>query len=1378
MVFILQCLLLCYTFAQPRKPRFEHLTTNNGLTNNGISHIYQDKRGFIWISTRNGLNRYDGKVFKNFEYIPGEINSLSDNEINYVIEDSKGRFWIATQDGLNILNPVSERINHFALNDLLSSNELTTVAEDKFGNIWIGTRKGLDRFNLTKNEITVFKNDPADKKSLSNNVIKTIYSDRNGNLWIGTAKGLCRFNHQSNNFRVFLNDSLNTNSIVSNVISYISEDRNGNLWVGTINGLSKVIQKDDEINFENYFFDDGIDSKKKLNRIRVFDDDSKGNLWIGTIGGGLVIFNPSTHKFFNYQSSENDNSSISDNEIFAVCVDNFDNLWIGSSERGISKFSQTKTRFELFKPDPFAVKEVPVNDITSVYSDEENKLWLGTNGNGVLVYKLDENYYPVNLLFELKKNENGGLSSNYITSILKDKDGYYWIGTIAGGLNKFNPVTKKVTVFKNIREDVSSLSNNYVNSVFEDSDGNIWIATSAGGVNKYDKKSDSFTRYTYEPGKSTKSLNSPEVTSIYQDSKGNLWFGTTTGGLNKFDRNTETFTYYTYSKQDRGTISSRKILCAYEDRKGRLWVGTFGGGVNLFSNDSFVHFSVKEGLSSNIIFAITEDNAGNLWLSTDKGVSRLNPDSKEIKNFDESDGLQGKEFNPGAAAKHPKSGTIYFGGTRGLNIYNRRSISTVLTPPPVFITDFKIFNQSLVPGNDFPIQNSISFVKEITLSYDQNIISFSFASMDFTSPSKNQYAYKLEGFNDDWIYSGNISEVTYTNLASGDYIFKVKASNSDGVWNETGAEIKLIINPPFWQTWWAVLFYTIVVVVGLLGIRHFEKNRIKLRNELRMHEFEAKKQRELETMKSRFYANLSHEFRTPLMLIKGPAEQLIKQMPGEKLQEQLKMIERNADYLHQLIDQLLELSQLEAASISLRAKEENLVNILKGITFSFDSLAKQKNISLNFLSDNENLIALIDRDKLEKIMNNLLSNAFKFTDDGGTVEVKLKTSKINEQEFAEVIISDTGIGIAEDKHNKIFDRFYQADDSPNKKYSGSGIGLALVKELVELHKWSISVSSKEKEGTKFTLRIPLYDYLTENAKAGEQIPQEEQTVTAKKYYENIHTNKNKYSEKAEQSFEGKPTILIVEDSADVRKYLIDLLKESYILLEAKDGDEGIETARNNSVDLIISDVMMPKMDGMEFGRIIKSNWQTSHIPIILLTAKVGKESKLEGLEIGADDYLTKPFETKELFIRIKNLLEQRRRLREKFSKEIRISAEAVTTNSVDNEFLAKALLAADKNLGNADYTAEDFAKEMFVSLSQLRRKLIAITGQTPGEFLRTYRLKRAAQLILENKLSITQIAFEVGFNSPSHFTKAFKQELNCLPTEFTGKANNNPSPLA
>jgi DNA-binding response OmpR family regulator len=501
------------------------------------------------------------------------------------------------------------------------------------------------------------------------------------------------------------------------------------------------------------------------------------------------------------------------------------------------------------------------------------------------------------------------------------------------------------------------------------------------------------------------------------------------------------------------------------------------------------------------------------------------------------------------------------------------------------------------------------------------------------------------------------------------------------------------------------------------------------------------------------------------MLIKGPVEKLLGENKNDNFTEQLKMIERNSKNLQILIDQLLELSHLEAASIPLRAKEENLISLLRGLTFSFESLAQEKNIKLNFNSDKESIIVWIDRDKLEKIINNLLSNAIKFTKDGGTISVNVKLNADGHNETAQVLISDTGIGIPENKIEKIFDRFYQADDSTKKNYGGSGIGLALVKELIELHKWSISVNSKENVGTEFQLKIPVGDYLEKNEKSDENL-----------FIENILKEKINYpsNEQIEDtheitnSFVAKSSILIVDDSEDVRLYLSGLLKLDYNITEAKNGREGINLAFENSPDLIISDIMMSEMDGIEFCKKIKTDFQTSHIPVILLTAKVSDKSKIEGLETGADDYLTKPFNSTELFIRVKNLLEQRKRLREKFSKEINLQPNSVTTNIVDNEFLKKAFDAVEKNLDNIEFDSETLAKELFVSLSQLRRKLLAITGQAPGEFLRTYKLKRAAQMLLEKKLSVTQIAFEVGFNSSSHFTKAFHQQFNCLPSEFTG----------
>lgn len=1353
-----------YTSAQPIHSMFDHFTKKEGLSGNQITHIVQDNKGFLWIGTKTGLNKFDGQSFKHYKFITDEINSLSDNEINFIYQSSDGLFWIGTQNGLNVFNPYKEEVKHFRLNDSLPSNEITAIGEDKFGNLWIGTRKGISSFDIKSNELKIFSFNPANKKGISSNVIKAIQTDKNGNLWIGTTKGLCRYDYESGNFETFLNDSSDSRSVSGNMISYLSKDKDGNLWIGTTTGLSKLIIKSNKYEFDNHSFDDGTENGKKLNRIRSFDFDSKGNIWIGTIGAGLIQFNPSTGQFRNYQYSLNELSSINDNEIFSVCVDNFDNVWVGSPQKGLSKFSPSKSRFQLFRPDNLSIKDVPSNDITAIYFDDEsNYIWLGTNGAGIFVYQLDENFYPSDLKFRLTKDDKVGLASNYVTTIIRDKDGLIWIGTLAGGLNKYDPKTKKIEVFKTNPDNPKSISNNYINIIFEDSEGYIWIGTSAGGVNRYDKQSNTFERFTYVPGKANNlSVNSPEITSIIEDSEGNIWFGTTTGGLNRYNKKENRFIYFFPESGNNNSLSFRNISCIYKDKIGRLWIGTLGGGLNLYYNNSFRHFTEKNEFVSDIILAISEDQNGFLWLTTSNGVSRFNPQTNELINFDEGDGLQSREFNPRAIANQKLSGTLFFGGVKGLNIFNNVPIEKKQNSPQIVFTDFKVFNKSIIPAEDSPIKESISYAKEINLSHDQDVISFSFASLDFTSPTKIQYAYMLEGFDNDWVYIGNNREVTYTNLSPGSYVFKVKATNSDGIWNDTGTQIGLIIHPPFWRTWWAFIVYTIIAILGLYGIRKYELSRIKLRNELRLKDFESKKLQEVDLIKSRFFANISHEFRTPLMLIKGPVEHLINQIKDYKQLEQLQIVNRNADKLKQLIEQILELSQLEAATISLKIKEENLVTLLRGITYSFESHANQKNIALDFIAEDENLYAEVDRDKLEKIMNNLLSNAFKFTDEGGKVLIEIKKVLGNENQFAEIKISDTGIGIEQNKLEKIFDRFYQVDDSQSKKYTGSGIGLALVKELVDLHKWIISVNSKVGEGTSFILQIPLVDRFN-----AENIPSEVKVVSNQILEQDLVDSS--LDVEKNQTTNDKPSILIVEDSEDVRKYLSEVLKKDFKLIEANNGKEGIEKAKAFSPDLIISDVMMPEMDGIEFCRLVKTDLDTSHIPVILLTAKVSHESKLEGLEIGADDYLVKPFETRELLIRIRNLLEQRKRLREKYSKEIRIAAESITTNSIDNEFLKQAFGVTEKNFSNPDFNAEDLAIGLNMSLSKFRRKLLALTGESPGEFLRTFRLKKSAQMIIENKFSITQIALEVGFSSSSHFTKAFQQHFGCLPSEFNQK---------
>ncbi|MGE5351276.1 MAG: ATP-binding protein [Ignavibacteriales bacterium] len=647
-----------------------------------------------------------------------------------------------------------------------------------------------------------------------------------------------------------------------------------------------------------------------------------------------------------------------------------------------------------------------------------------------------------------------------------------------------------------------------------------------------------------------------------------------------------------------------------------------------------------------------------------------------------------------------------------------------------------------------------------------------------------------EGLDKGWNYNETRQFITYINLGSGSYVFKVKTTNSDGISSKNAASI---INPPWWKTTWAYLGYIFLIILTFYVIFRLQNSRRELRNELKIKEFEAKKSRELENLKSRFFTNLFHEFRTPLMLVKGPVEQLINnQLNGSADEEieQLKMILRNSQKLQELIDQLLDMSRLESASIPLKAKQENLIFLLCGIASAFDPLAKEKNITLIFNCPEDKLCAWIDRDKFEKIINNLLSNAVKFTNEGGRVSIDILKNKITNE--AEVKIKDTGIGIPADQLEKIFDRFYQADGSLRRAFGGSGIGLALVKELIELHNWEISVKSEIDKGTEVTVMIPLGDYLEENEKIQEEA--DSQKITP--YTKSAIATEDK-GLKGKTCIKISPSdcdsILIVEDSKDVRKYLSDILNSStfeftdslnirhplqmdtngrwfFHLLEAENGEEGLVIAAEEMPDLIISDILMPVMDGIEFCKRLKTNWETSHIPVVLLTAKASSDSKIEGLETGADDYLTKPFESKELLIRIKNLLEQRKRLKEKFSREIKVTPESITTNSLDNEFLNKAIKLAEKNLANTEFDSEAFAKEMFVSRSQLHRKLKAITGLATREFLTSFRLKKAAQMLLEKRLSITQIALEVGFSSHSHFTKAFHKQFDSLPSEFVSKA--------
>jgi len=1396
-VVIYLCLIgFLYTNQFGQTIPFANLTTKDGLSNNKVISILQDKTGFLWFGTEDGLNRFDGYEFKVYRNNPADSNSISGNNIWSLFEDEEGNIWIGTKSGdLNRYDPNKEIFKHWKIrSSAVRENSITAIYKSTKDIIWIGTyQTGLYSFNVKNDELENWNYKPDDKKSISNNFITSIIEDTSGYLWISTYNGLNKFNPGKNHgyFLKFYYEQRNANSLSSNLIWSItkSEDDSNLFWIGTANGL---VSLDIRKNIFTRIPFTTENSSQFGNSVASIVEEKINNqtiLWISTYGG-LVHLNLENGESSRFIKRKNDPFSLISNEINYVIKDCSEVIWL-ATENGLSSFSKKAMKFNNFFGqigiDRF--DELQKMNVKSAIQDSDGSLIFGTS-NGV--------YSLINSGKQLKiKNYRSSEKTN-VWSLVKGINNVTWIGTYGQGLEQLN--LKNGTIKNLVIESPTFKTSafDYLKSLFYDENNNLWIGFWGGGLGKLDPETGNYKIWITEP-ENPKSISHNDVWAIHKDQKGRLWIGTNGGGLNLFEDNDGGKFHRWIDILDKTKqLSSNSIYTICESLHGKninenggtvLWVGT-SNGLNkiLIHNSSDLYnlrllkievksFSTKDGLSDNSIKSIIEDKNGDLWIGTNSGISFFDAAKNSFINFTNSDGVIGSEFNSGSAL-YSKEGMMYFGSADGLNVFNPNHIKQSEFTPPIVITDFQIFNQPVKVNGDSPLRESILSTKEIILSYSQNVFSFQFSALDYNSPQSIQYAYMMEGFDKDWIYSGERRFITYTNLDAGTYSFKVKATNSDGIWGENIKSISVTVNQPWWRTGWAYIIYSLLIVVGIFTARKIEANRTRLRNELKMREFEAKKQKELENLKSRFFANLSHEFRTPLTLIRGPIDELISGNAADNQGEYFELIKRNSEKLQELIDQLLELTQLENAAIPLKAKQEDLINILRGSLHSFDSLSRDKGIKISIKSEFDKLICWIDRDKLEKIVNNLLSNAFKFTSAGGEISINIFCETNKKSEFAVVRISDTGIGIEQDKLKNIFDRFYQVDDSTRKKYGGSGIGLALVKELVDLHKWDIEVKSELGKGTEFYLRIPLSEaYLQEGEKEYEQGSDREKSEavllsTDKLNQESIEKEIVQELAEKQRLLSAKPLILIVEDSEDVRLYLTGLLKNDYNLKEAFDGEDGIRKATELMPDLIISDVMMPSMDGFEFCKKIKSDWETSHIPVILLTAKASAESKIEGLETGADDYLTKPFSSKELSVRIKNLLEQRKKLHYKFSKEIKVEPASIAINSLDNEFLEKAFAVAQKNLSNTGFSSEMFAKEMFVSRSQLHRKLISVTGQGPGEFLRTFRLKKSATLILERKLSITQIAFEVGFSSPSHFTKAFRQQFNCLPTEFIQKNNS------
>lgn len=1348
--------------SQAPELNFRHINLEQGLSNSTIECIFQDSRGFIWFGTRDGLNRYDGSTMKVFKEDMQDRFTLSDDYIRHICEDHSQKLWIATNNGLNCFDPLTNRFKRFLHQpknqNSLSHNAVTYSYEDKKGNLWIATYGGgLNLWDPKNNRFIHFvkKNRVG---SLGSNYINCLFEDTKGNFWVGTESGLYLMNRENGSFYLYYNSISKNQQIENNKVRCLQEDLQGHLWIGTeSNGIFRLDPK--LKSFQHFSNSETVPNSLSNNMIETLMVDSKGNLWVGTVIGGLNLYDPQTHSFFHYQNNLSDPTSLSQMTVSALLEDKDGNLWVGTHRGGANFYSPVAEKFKLYRQGP-SPTDLSHSDVKSFAETKDGLLWVGTDGGGLNSFDRSTNKFRHFLYNPRNPNTVG---SNEVLDIVPNQSGNLWLGTWGGGLNLLDRKTGHFIRYKHDPSNNYSISSDYVQKVVEEANGDLWIATYYGGLNYFNRKTKRFDRFT--EGSNGNHISGNNIVSLEKDKNGNLWVGTDDGGLNFLNITTGAISHY-FNQEEK--FPDLRVI--FFDTKGRLWIGQKGLYLFRPNTNSFELVPAPAGLSQEFIKGILEDDAGILWISTSNGLTQFNPETYSSKKFNSADGLQGLEFEANAFLK-TSDGELFFGGVNGFNSFYPATLTGNKIVPPVYITEFQIFNKPILPGDkNSPLKEDISLANEIHLSYQQSALSFTFAALNYTVSENNKYAYMLGNFDKDWIEAGKERKATYTNLPPGTYIFRVKGSNNDGLWNEKATTLKIIISPPFWNTWWfkTWLFFMIIGGTSLI-LRQRRKAETKRAEDL--------KKEEMHQMQLQFFTNISHEFRTPLSLIINPLEKLLKS--DSSTHSYYKIMYRNAHRLLCLLNELMDFRKVESGALVLKVMPGNVGLFVKEIAEDFAELALQKNIHFTVKNNGFKEEAWFDRQVLEKIILNLLHNSFKYTAPGGKVSIEIlsdldnyqssflnKLSVPNSFKAKQTLflkVADTGIGISGESIHHLFERFYRI----NEAHMGSGVGLAFVKSLTLLHKGSITVYSEAHQGSEFIISIPVHeaDYTTgEKWLKPHQSQVRIESITSTTEIDNNHLSRLEARE--ENKVEDAYQILIVDDNEELRKFLKDALDANYSISEAVDGREGWQKIKEQQPDLVISDVMMPGIDGNELCRLVKEDIETSHIPFIMLTAKAALTSTLEGVGAGADHYFTKPLSVDLLQLTIKNVLEHRRRLKERFPKEYFSEAKELVHSAKDKEFMSQLLQIIESQLTNPELDVEMICREIGISRTKLYQKIKNLTGQSIGDFIRTIRLKRAAYIMTHEDVPLSDVMFRIGIQTQSYFTKAFKKEFGKTPTQF------------
>ncbi|KAB1153697.1 hybrid sensor histidine kinase/response regulator transcription factor [Flavobacterium luteum] len=1323
---------------------FKKINQTNGLSNDRVNSIVKEKNGFVWIATKNGLNRYDGNKIKIYNK---QNSALSSNDISSLLIDRRGKIWVATfGGGLNVYNPVNDKFITYKniLNDnkSISTNELNTLFEDSNGTIWLGTKNGISFFNEKQQNFKTFKFDIKNSNSISHNDIRSIYEDGDKNLWIGTfGGGLNKFNLTTGSFYRIKSSS----TISADYIYAICGINKNQFLIGT-NGKGLLTFDVNSLSFQKQTF--GIN--KTITIVECIKKAQNGTIWFGTEGLGLFkvsninSLNPTVYNYTNDFQSE---SSISGNAIYSLMEDENSNIWVGTAWNGVDVLSLNKD-YTLI---PSSNKgETPIS-VLSIYKNKDAS-FIGLDGKGMTVFK--EN---TNLVKQYNKANKNSFGDDYIQYIKEAKNGTLWIGTFTNGLVNFNYKTGSFTQFKQVIGDPKSLSYNDVRYVIEDEKNNIWVATWGGGLNYYNDSKKEFRSFKQKKGDQA-SISNDNVISLQKD--GDLiWIATFGGGLNLMDTKTNQFKIYKSVEGNQNSISSDYVYSILKDTKGNIWIGTAGEGINLLDKktEQINRFDNDKNIRYQTITAIIEDSKGLIWFSTKQGIFNYDYSSKTFKSFS----YLKEDYHINSCFKDEK-GILYFGCSKGVIKFNPETIKVKNVTPKVKFTSFKLFNKEVPIGENEILKKDISFSENVTLKHDQDVITFEFAAMLFPSSASCEYQIKMDNFDENWRSIGKEGSATYTNLSPGNYIFKVRSKELGSDWSNQYSALNIKIQKPFWTEWWAFLIYALLAIATLYVFIKYIISWEKMKADLRFEKFSHEKDVEVYNLKQDFFTNISHEIRTPVTLILSSINKLLKSdgVSDNQQQNPFGTIKKNGEYLLNLVNELLDYRKLEHHQIKLKVVKSDWVKFSQEIYLSFKEFANQKDIKFEFESSSPTIELWFDKNQMEKVLYNLFSNALKFTNTGGSI--KLTITQTDNEVLIELV--DEGIGISKKHLPKIFNRFYQANNTNSVKGAGFGLGLTISNEIIKLHQGQIEVKSKKGAGSTFTIKLKKGNsFYHESEIGGSETNDEliENYFTSKPIKVDMIIPENPSSKSKEQ------TLLVVEDNIDIANYIAELLSDEFTILRASNGKEGLNMALEKSPDLIISDVMMPIMDGIELTNNLKTNVNTSHIPVILLTARASFMHKMEGYETGADDYVTKPFNESLLRARIKNILKNRSLLHEKFHSEDTNNIGDFIKNKNDQEFIETLGLLIEKNIDSDNLSAIFVAQELGMSHSVLYKKLKIITGLSLVEYIRDYRLKKAKQLLKTNQFSISEVCYQIGYSDRKYFSKLFKERFGNPPTFYT-----------